>query len=359
MKKLLLIASFSLLLSSCHVENILSYKIPDINDQYYFDKIDIDCSDNPSFIPKDTISIPPLPEEYHRILYNNTLESFLTQKNTLSFLILRNDTLIFERYYYDTIQYAVTPVFSISKSIISSLVGIALEEGDLKSINDPITYYIPELGGKYSDITLQMLLDMRSGLDCHGFINGVPKIYFSKDLKKVLFDYYLEHKPGTYYEYENVNTLLLTMALENATSTNTADYLETKIWKPLGMSNQATWNIDDTGQIKGFTGLNAAPIDLIRFGNLILNNGMHNGKQLIPFNWITQCMTVHNDSKDDDGYNYSYSWRLTEKGNYAAVGMLGQYIFVEPSKNIVIVRTGEALSYFDWIEFFETLSEDL
>lgn len=303
--------------------------------------------------------MPLLPKIYHKATSNNTLESFLVKKRTLSFLILRNDTLIFERYYYDTVQYPVIPTFSISKSFVSTLIGIALDEVFFNSLNEPITYYVPELDSNYRNITLQMLLDMRSGLDCHGFINGVPRIYFSKDLNKDINNYYLRNKPGSEFNYLNINTLLLTIALENATSTNTANYLEAKIWKPLGMANPATWNVDDTGQIKGFTGLNASPMDLIRFGNLILKNGVYNGQQLIPYNWLTECMTIHNDSKDNNGYHYSYSWRITDKGNYAATGLLGQYIFIVPSKNIVIVRTGDSFSHFNWIQFLEILSETL
>lgn len=343
---------------SCNNKS-LTYKIPDFYDQYYFDNIRIEKSSSTNNMYRNYIN------DFDECIMNKSykdhlnLDSFLEENKTLSFIILKNDSILYEKYFYDTLSHPTTPTFSISKSFVSSLLGIAIENGNIKSIDEPITNYIPELQ-EFGNITLEMLLNMCSGLNCNGIMKNAS-IYFSTDLKETIKDYYIEKKPGTEYSYENINTLLLCIAIERATNINIATYLENELWKKAGMSHDATWSVDckENQQVKGFCGINAAPIDLARFGSIYLHNGFYNGEQIVPMKWVKESFTKHNKLKDEDGYYYSYSWRITENNAYVAVGFMGQYIYVAPAKNLVVVRTGESYDSFNWIEFIEEMTSFL
>lgn len=344
--KLLLLIIISIFISSCDNKS-LTYKIPDFQDQYFFDNIKIEKG--------------KYPNNFHRgsatTLDNYDLDSFLEEHKTLSFIIIKDDSVLYERYFYDTLQHPTTPIFSISKSFVSSLLGIAIEKGYIKSIKEPITNYIPEFYNLES-ITLEMLLNMCSGLDCDGFMK-VANIYFSTDLKGLINNYYIEKKPGKEYNYQNINTLLICMAIERATDTNIVTFLEKEVWQKAGMTHDATWSVDskDNNQVKGFCGINAAPIDLAKFGCIYLHEGFYNGNQIVPKEWVKESFTKYNKLKDEDGYYYSYSWRITDKNAYVAVGFLGQYVYIYPAKNIVVVRTGESYNNFNWIDYIEEITE--
>lgn len=333
------------IVTSC-ANNSLNYRIPRFNDQYKFDHIKIEKGNRSSSFHKGTTSY----------LYYD-IDSFLEENRTLSFIIIKNDSILYERYFYDTLRHPTTPIFSISKSFVSSLLGIAIEDGFIKSIKDPITDYIPELYD-FNEITLEMLLNMCSGLDCDGIMK-VANIYFSTDLKELINMYYINEQPGKKYNYQNINTLLLCMVIERATDNNIATYLENEVWQKAGMSHDATWSVDcrENNQVKGFCGINAAPIDLAIFGSIYLHDGFYNGKQIIPRKWVKESFTKYNKLKDEDGYYYSYSWRITNKNAYVAVGFMGQYVYVYPDKDLVIVRTGESYGNFDWIDYIEGIAE--
>lgn len=336
-----------ILMTSCGNKSF-TYTIPSFNDQYLFDYVKIEKSDNPRLFNRKAFYDD---EEY------SDMDCFLENNKTLSFIVIRNDSILYERYFYDTLTHPKTPVFSISKSIVSALLGIAIEEGFIKSIKEPITNYIPELHD-FKDITLEMLLNMCSGLD-YGGIMKEANIYFSTNLRELIKDYYIDKRPGREYSYENINTLLLCIAIENATGTDIATFLENEIWQKAGMEYDASWSVDskENNQAKGFCGINAAPIDLARFGSIYLHNGFYNGYQIIPQEWIKESLTKYNKHKDENGHYYSYSWRIINDDAFVAVGLMGQYIYVNTEKNIVVVRTGQSYDKFNWIDYIEEMTE--
>lgn len=352
---LLFIVIISICLHSCGDKSI-TYKIPGMDDQYYFDDIKIHKGENIHNMARtETVSLD-IPLCYDKSDSYTDFNTFLKDNNTLSFIIMKNDSIIYEEYFYDTLRHPRTPIFSITKSFVSTLLGIAIDEGFIESIEDPITNYIPDLY-PFKDITLEMLLNMHSGLDCNMIMKDA-EIYFSKDLDKHIEKYYIKDGYDSRFKYMNVNTLLLSIAIENACGINLAEYLEDKLWQRAGMSKDASWSVDckEHNQVKGFCGINAAPIDLVRFGSLYLNEGYYNGDQIIPKEWIKESFKKQNKLKDDDGRYYSYSWRITEHGSLVAVGFLGQYVYIDPEKKMVIVRTGESYDNFDWIEFMEKIA---
>lgn len=347
--KLFFLISIVFIVSSCS-DKSFAYRIPNFRDQYYFDNVKINkpkYSDN--FLKSADSSFDD----------DLDLDIFLENNKTLSFIIIRNDSILYEKYFYDTLQHPTTPTFSISKSFVSSLLGIAIEDGYIKSIKEPITNYIPELYD-FKDITIEMLLNMCSGLDSDGFMK-VANIYFSTDLRKIVNEYQISKTPGREYSYQNVNTLLLCMVIERAVGVNIVNFFEKELWQKAGMSHDATWSVDSksNNQVKGFCGINAAPIDLARFGCIYLYNGFYNGNQIVPEEWVKESFTKYNKFKDEDGYYYSYGWRITDSDAYVAVGFMGQYVYVNQDKNIVVVRTGQSYDSFNWIDFIDKLTEQL
>ncbi|MDP4289812.1 MAG: serine hydrolase [Bacteroidota bacterium] len=326
--------------------------------------------DKPSapFLFKETVRQldPDIPQGFNKKNYR-TLEQFLEKEKTLSFLIIRNDSVLYQKYFHRYDSASILPSFSVAKSFVSALIGIAISESYIKSVDQPITDFIPELKSKpgFEKITLKHLLNMRSGIDFNeGYSSpfaDMAKYYYGLNLKKYILKLKVKSAPDLHYDYQSVNTLLLGIALERATRKTLAAYLEEKIWKPLGMEFPASWSVDSRKNqtIKAFCCINARALDFAKFGRLYLNNGNWNGVQIVPSEWVKQSRSIVNDSRDSQGYPYTYHWRVTEKGCFFAKGILGQYIFVDPSKNIIIVRMGTGNADVNWPHFFEMLVQQL
>ncbi len=188
-------------------------------------------------------------------------------------------------------------------------------------------------------------VSMSSGLkyNAHGFFpwNDEPRVYYSLDLRQLARHAQSAEPPGVRFHYNNYNLVLLGMVLERVTGSTVSAYLQDKIWKPLGMEYPASWSLDSqhSGMEKMESGLNACAIDFAKFGRLYLRRGEWNGKQIVPENWVVESTTVEPDSQ---WTNYKYLWWILHsgKGRFMAVGNLGQFIFVAPDKDCIIVRLG-------------------
>jgi CubicO group peptidase (beta-lactamase class C family) len=311
---------------------------------------------------------PEVPLIYAGIADTFSFDKFLENHETVAFLIIRNDTILYENYFDSYADSAIIPSFSLSKSFVSALVGIAVGEGFIKNTNQPITDFIPELkqnDPRFEKITLEDLLNMRSGIRFdEGYSNpfaDMAKYYYGLNLKNYVSQLKIESPPNEKYNYISVNVLLLGMAVENATGKKLSQYLQEKIWQPLGMEFDASWSVDSKkdNQIKAFCCINARTTDFAKFGRLYRNYGRHNGKQIIPENWVRKTMTVINDSRDSQNYSYTYNWRVKDDGAIFAKGVLGQYIYVFPQKNIIIVRLGKKTDGINWPYFMEKICEKL
>jgi len=289
---------------------------------------------------------------------------FLVKTKTLSLLVIKNDTIYYEKYLSDKTEESIFTSFSVCKSFISALIGIAISEGHIKNVNEPITNYLDFFKDKrFREITIEHLLNMKSGIKfSENYFNpfgDVAKYYYGTHLKKYLKKLKIKEKPGVNYDYQSVNTLLLSQILEKATGKTTSDYLQEKIWKPLGMEWDATWSIDSKkGQtIKAFCCLNAHTRDYAKFGRLYLNKGRWNGKQIVPESWIDKSVTFCKDSTQKLYYNYQ--WRVCKLGDFYAQGILGQFIYVYPEKNVIIVRNGSNYGISNWLDVFRYIAEHL
>jgi CubicO group peptidase (beta-lactamase class C family) len=308
--------------------------------------------------------------------YNNgSFEGYLDSSGTTAFLVVHDDELVYERYSDGYDETSVHTSFSMAKSFASALVGIAIDEGDIKSVDEPITNYLPELlerDERFKSITIRDLLTMSSGIKYEEG-GDLPwsdeaddtKTYYSTDLRELALNCRIEGEPGEYFEYNNYNPLLVGMILERATGMPVSRYMEEKLWKPMGMEADGSWSLDSKkdGFEKMESGVNARARDFARFGMLFAKEGNWRGRQLISREWVEESTRA--DTSTDPSQNYQYFWwvnALDGKDHFLAQGNYGQYIYVAPEKDLVIVRLGKEegeQGYDYWTSLFDELSTKL
>jgi CubicO group peptidase (beta-lactamase class C family) len=299
---------------------------------------------------------------------------FLKSTQTTSFIVIKDDTILYEGYFNGYTRDSIVTSFSMAKSVTSALIGIAIDEGYIENVDDPIIYYLPELRGKGLDeVTIWHLLLMSSGIRyiSDDEISGLAQLspfaddalsYSYPDLRSQALTVPPDGKqPGTEFNYNNYNPPLLGMILERTTHMSVATYLQEKIWKPLGMEYPASWSLDskESGMEETLCCINARAIDFAKFGVLFLHNGNWNGKQIISEQWVKESTSPYPTNPNGDiawrantwfsdwpksGGYYKYQWwgRINPDGSYdfMAWGHLGQRIYVSPQNHTVVVRHG-------------------
>lgn len=323
---------------------------------------------------------PRVPELLGQLSGTDNWERFLEEKHTQAFLVVQDGTILYENYFNNTQRDSIVTSFSVAKSFTSALIGIAIQEGYIHSVNDPITMYLPELStrdSRFKDITIQHLLLMASGLEYKSFrplllnSDDILTTYYPDQRKLALENTNIVEPPGVHYRYNKYHPQLLGMILERTTGMPVTSYLQTKIWNPLGMEYAGSWSVDSTASDfeKMETGVNARAIDFAKFGVLFLNGGSWQGKQIISKDWVNEstCPLFPKDYSDyyTDWYqllpgqgSYKYLWySLAREGNsydFAAEGDKGQFIYVSPQKNLVIVRNGieYGIASAEWFQLF-------
>jgi CubicO group peptidase (beta-lactamase class C family) len=363
----MMLLTLALALPSCHFVRYFYWNLADLNDYKKFPAVPIVKGEHTFTFHQ---SIRPfqfsLPDNIILKKEGQSFESYLTDNHSVAFLIIRHDTIIYENYFDGYDEASVIPSFSVSKSFVSALVGIAIEEGYIDNVDQPVTDYLADLKDPgFRKVRIVDLLNMRSGLLWDERYASpfalMPKYYYGTDLKRYARKLKIAEPPDHHYDYQSANTFLLGQIVEKATGRPLNEYLEEKIWKPAGMESDASWSIDSKKNkaIKSFCCLNAKARDFARFGRLYLYNGNWNGQQLIPASWVEQTRAITNDSRDSGGYPYQYQWRITPDGALFAKGILGQYIYIKPDKEIIIVRLGKSSGKSDWPKLFKGLSEKL
>jgi CubicO group peptidase (beta-lactamase class C family) len=250
---------------------------------------------------------------------------------------------------------------SVAKSFTSTLVGLALADYKIRSVDDAISDYIPELAGTgYDGVPIKAILEMSSGVRFteryiagrysdmdlmfeRGMIDeSTPLNEYLRSLPRML-------PPGTKFAYKGADTQALGWLVRRVTGESLADYLSDKVWQPMGMEHDAFWNVDapgPAGMETAFTCLNATLRDFGRFGVMFLNHGKWNGKQIVPAEWVERATTPGNPQVQPGnlvkssslGYGYQW-WTFPEDGAFAAEGIYFQFIFVDPKEDLVIVKT--------------------
>ncbi len=300
----------------------------------------------------------PLPSTYRWQGENHGVIDFLERTETTGLLVVQNGRILHESYYQGNDETSPATSWSVAKSFLSALVGIALEQGDISSIDDPVTDYVPELvGSGYDGVPIKHILTMSSGVafdeDYDNMLSDINMIFvrafaFGTPMVDTIAQLERVREPGIYNDYISSDSMVLGLLLEQATGQPVSDYLEAMLWQPAGMEAEAFWNLDRTGTEISFCCLNATLRDYARFGRLYLNNGQRDGNQIIPADWVAASTTPqgsHLEPGDNpDSFwtlGYGYQWWVPEEpdGDYLAIGIWGQYIYVYPRYDMVIVKS--------------------
>ena len=319
------------------------YQTAGIDDYQIFDNRTVSAG---TFVPISDAS------GYNKTKLSEDFRSLLERYHSIAFLILKNDSVAYEEYWdgYNADSYSNS--FSITKSIVSILTGIAIDEQKIKNIDQKVSDFIPEYKeGLNAMLTVRHLLTMSAGFDfSESYSNPfslTARIYYGNDLDDVVKKIKVTQKPGVIFNYQSISTLVLAFVLRKATGMTLAKYASEKLWKPLGAKHDALWSLDNNNGVeKAYCCFNSNALDFSRIGLLYLHKGMFHDKQIISEEWVNESVQsaplLDENGYPNDCYGYSW-WFLNCKGEkvFYAKGILGQYIIVIPSKNIVAVRLGE------------------
>ena len=303
-----------------------------------------------------------LPESFRYRDRTFDTEEFLAAEQTSALLVLKDDTIVFERYALGQTPSGHHIAWSVTKSIVSALFGIAVGEEYVRDIQAPVTEYLPELvGSGYDGVPIKDVLQMSSGVafdeDYGNPMSDINRMGPSMAVGSLLdFAGTLERErpPGTLQHYVSVDTQVLGEILARATGRDLSSYASEKLWKPLGMEFDGIWLVDGTGMEWAFGGLNASLRDFARIGWLYLNGGRRNGTQIIPEAWVKASVTPDAPylmpgpkpgTTNTLGYGYQWWIPAEPEGDFMALGVYGQTIYVDLPNRLVIVKNSADLEF--------------
>jgi CubicO group peptidase (beta-lactamase class C family) len=307
-------------------------------------------------------SIRNLPSTYVYKGQTKEVSDFLEQTWTTGMVVLQDGTIVSENYYRGNTASSKVISWSVAKSFISALVGIAVDEGHIKDINQPVTDYVPALRGSgYNGVSIKNVLQMSSGIrfneDYGDFCSDINRlgraIALGDSLDVFAASLRRERPPGTFHHYVSMDTQVLGMVLRAATGETLASYLESRVWQKLGMESDAYWLIDRKRMELAFGGLNAVLRDYARLGQLYLNEGQWKGQQVIPRAWVRASVTPDAPHLQPGNPNsswvlgYGYQWWIPQQpdGDFLAIGVYNQFIYVDPKRKIVIAKSSAYPAY--------------
>ncbi len=411
MRPLSLLLSLLFLLPSCHVTRFVTRNFANITDHKIFPYTEIATGDAARPFPLServgALDKIRFTHQEEKLGLTDYLDRATT---TTSFVVIQRDSLVYEEYFEGYEPDDIATIFSVSKSVTSLLTGIAVDEGLIEDINDPVTKYVPEfLEGdpRFQRLTIRHLLDMRSGLDYKESYGNpfadMAKLYYGTNQLRQLTKLSFNHEPGTHHQYQSGTTAILGIVIERVTGMELGKYLEEKVWQPMGMEFPATWSLDDKRHrsAKSYSGLNTTARDLAKIGQLYLNGGSWYGKQIVSEEWVRQSVTpdMTNDGYQFQWYGSTDTFETPEgetqyfpdslsaraavrdsmvtdatisrsskypgqyyvdyaRGPYYAQGILNQFIYVDPVRELVIVRQGRKWDG-GWFQIFGAVSEAL
>lgn len=296
----------------------------------------------------------PLANQYNKLAYPDSLNQLLESLRTVGVLMIKNDSIVFEKYWDGYSDSSLSGSFSMAKSITSILIGVAIKEGKIQSVEQPVGDFIPEFAvGEKAAVKIKDLLTMSSGTDWNeSYWNPLAvtaEAYYGADLYKTATQVKMVNQPGTLHKYKSGDTQLLGLILEKATGQSVGDYAAKHLWQPLGASHDAVWSTDTKdGHTKAFCCFNTNARDFARIGKFMLDTGKINGVPIIDSAYWKQSITACQikDDKDLACIYYGYQWWIDPQHPeiFYARGILGQYIIAIPSKKMIIVRLAHKAS---------------
>lgn len=316
------------------------------------------------------------------------VESFLEETNSTGMIMLINGEAVYERYWQGMQADSLHMSFSVAKSITSTLVGLAVENGIIKSEHDLVTKYVPELKGSgYEGVTIAQCLEMSAGTDFQedynvGAYSDMPKLQRHSAFQKPYVDFIKRignsRPPGTFNGYSSIDALAAGIAVERALGNTTlAEFMHDKLWEPMGAEQDGRWLVDREGISMTAGGFFACLRDYAKFGQLFLQQGSWQGKQLISEDWVRQATTPHAPhlmpGKRDDclkQWGYGYLWWTAEfpyGEDFFASGIHNQYVYVNPKKNLVIAKLSANTRFYEdpegyklkYVDLFQSIAKSL
>lgn len=364
-RRWVLFVLFGLLFGGCTVGRFFMYNFADTRDHRKFPSRSLTPSSAPFQYPVATVEKGPKTIKVGG--KESAFDEFLEDHATVAFLVIHRDTIKYERYFKGYDPARIHTSFSMAKSVMSMLIGCAIDDGLITSVDQPISDIVPELKKNgFDKVTVEHVLQMTSGLDFEeSYVNPfgtAARYYYGRKLYKNMARMHLKRPPGERFEYVSGNSQLLGWVLERALRAKgdqrtITQYLQDRIWSPLGMEYESSWSLDrrDGGIEKTFCCLNAPARDFAKLGSLYLHKGQWRGQQLVPESWVVRSTAV--DTANGSAAHYQYQWWLpSSEGDFMAQGILGQFVFVDPARDLVMVRLGKKYGGVGWPSVFRSVA---
>ncbi len=342
------IGGYLVLPSNYYLRRALTHLLPKIDQYPIFENRTVKADDPQPWIQSEAYNTVSIPEKYLPVF---------EQLGTVAYVIIKDSMLLFEQYWEDYSPESHSNSFSMAKSIVSLAIGAAIDDGFIKDVDQPVSDFFPEFQGyNGKPLTLRHLLTMSAGVDFDEAYSSpfspTTKLYYGDDLQQIAFGMKEIEEPGVNFIYQSGVTQLLAFIVEKATGENISSYVSRKFWTPMNAEEDALWSLDKKDGIeKAYCCFNSNARDFARFGQLILNEGDWNGRQLISSSYLKEATTPDTNLlfKEYNETNHCYGfqfWHLTYNGMEIPYmrGILGQYIFIIPDLNAVVVRLGHKRS---------------
>lgn len=321
---------------------LIGRKGPSIYDKDIFANAHLKSTNPKELIEHEKLNSQHIPKAF---------EAFLEEYDTRAFLVMSKDSLLYEQYWDKHTEEAVSNSFSVAKTVVALLVGIAVEEGKIENLDEPVAKYLPEFeGGDKESVTIRHLLTMSSGLDWSESgadpLSDNAESYYGWNLRNQVTSQKLIDTPGETFRYQSGNSQLLAFIVEAATGEDLTSYAQKKIWSKIGASSDAFWSLDkESGDEKAFCCMYATARDFLKIGQLLLNEGRVGDEQVIPEWYYAEMIRPANVKMENGAQNQSYGLHLwtyfgmTNPVQYCR-GILGQYIITIPEEDLLIIRLG-------------------
>jgi CubicO group peptidase (beta-lactamase class C family) len=300
----------------------------------------------------DTCREWPVARHYNARALSPADDAYLDRLGTVAFLVIRGDSILHEEYRDGWDATRTSNIFSATKSIVGMLVGVALGEGKIRDLDDPVGDYLPEFRhGREARVTIRHLLAMSSGLNWDESYSSLFSLttrgYYGRDLHALVTGLRAVETPGERFSYKIGDTQLLAFIVERATGKSISDYAAEKLWRPIGACRDAYWLLDRPGgDAKAFCCFHSGARDMARLGRLLLHRGAVDGRQLVPAAYMDEATRPAAYLEDEFGGALDYygfqTWIMHYRGtvNPYFRGMLGQYVIAIPSRDAIVVRLG-------------------
>jgi CubicO group peptidase (beta-lactamase class C family) len=376
----LVVALAAVVASSPYLRRIALLGNVDIRDYGKLPFRTIDRSTAPESLPvrsgPDWIAPLGLSFKGNPIVDEDRLAAFLEAHATVAFVAVADGEIVIERYFNGYARDSYIKSFSISKSVLSALIGVALGEGLIGRVDDPVTRYVPEMKDPaFRRVTLRHCLDNTAGVR---YTRGImpwtarPRMYYSTDVRRYLLGTRIVREPGATFTTDDLSPLILGLVLERAlqrdgSGRTISAYFQEKIWDPIGAEYDALWNLDRQGDglEKTESGFTPRPVDLAKFGWLYANDGMWGGRPIVPRSWVLETTTVDPQRPAPNVEKTGFYQRLwwgqppadAVRPDYYANGHFGQRLYISPTRDLVLLRLGSEDGGVGWTGFLASIAE--